>query len=271
MTFHHFVNCFALAYAPYYLTYKYSGLYDYRAIWKCVQAGLFYILTQLIKMLILATFFPSADISESSSALEKLHKKKLVFLTEMLRNTLDLIDFGGVYYVLNRIPGKGPGKVLVTGVGWGAAELFLNRFVLLWVGARGMEFDWKYLQLSFDANLSLVNIIVSHPFQLLSSNHDEFYYIKHQVKPLTAVLRIICSFHSLVSFFRLYTSSYMSWSAFMWRSVSSMQSLPQWAIWASSLGLDNCGHRSWTTAIQANMTCLGPRDFLSHRELRRLS
>ncbi|XP_065559761.1 BOS complex subunit TMEM147-like isoform X2 [Artemia franciscana] len=161
MTFHHFVNCFALAYAPYYLTYKYSGLYDYRAIWKCVQAGLFYILTQLIKMLILATFFPSADISESSSALEAV-----------LRNTLDLIDFGGVYYVLNRIPGKGPGKVLVTGVGWGAAELFLNRFVLLWVGARGMEFDWKYLQLSFDANLSLVYFLSIAALVWLYSRND---------------------------------------------------------------------------------------------------
>jgi hypothetical protein len=26
----------------------------------------------------------------------------------------------------------------------------------LWVGARGIEFDWRYIQLSLDSNISLV-------------------------------------------------------------------------------------------------------------------
>jgi len=30
------------------------------------------------------------------------------------------------------------------------------RFLPLWVGARGVEFDWKYVQMSFDSNISLV-------------------------------------------------------------------------------------------------------------------
>merc|ERR1719187_3172220 len=30
---------------------------------------------------------------------------------------------------------------------------------LFWVGARGVEFDWKYIQKSFDANISLLNFI----------------------------------------------------------------------------------------------------------------
>ena len=33
----------------------------------------------------------------------------------------------------------------------------MTRLVLLWVGARGVEFDWKYIQMSFDANVSLVS------------------------------------------------------------------------------------------------------------------
>jgi len=32
----------------------------------------------------------------------------------------------------------------------------MTRLLPLWVGARGMEFDWKYMQMSFDANISLV-------------------------------------------------------------------------------------------------------------------
>ena len=35
----------------------------------------------------------------------------------------------------------------------------MTRLVPLWVGARGVEFDWKYIQMSFDANVSLVSNI----------------------------------------------------------------------------------------------------------------
>ena len=34
---------------------------EYGAFWKCVTAGLVYMITQLMKMLFLATFFPTSD------------------------------------------------------------------------------------------------------------------------------------------------------------------------------------------------------------------
>jgi hypothetical protein len=34
---------------------------EYGAFWKCIQAGGIYVFTQLVKMLALATFFPTAD------------------------------------------------------------------------------------------------------------------------------------------------------------------------------------------------------------------
>lgn len=43
-------------------------------------------------------------------------------------------------------------------LGWATAELVMTRLVPLWVGARGVEFDWKYIQMSFDANVSLVRV-----------------------------------------------------------------------------------------------------------------
>ena len=64
MTLYHFANCLALAYTPYYLTYKYMGLSEYGAFWKVGQASLMYILTQLAKMLFLATFFPMSELEE---------------------------------------------------------------------------------------------------------------------------------------------------------------------------------------------------------------
>ena len=33
---------------------------------------------------------------------------------------------------------------------------FCCRVLPLWVGARGVEFDWRYIQMSFDSNVSLV-------------------------------------------------------------------------------------------------------------------
>jgi hypothetical protein len=34
----------------------------------------------------------------------------------------------------------------------------MTKLLPLWVGARGVEFDWKYMQMSFDANIALVSV-----------------------------------------------------------------------------------------------------------------
>ena len=59
---------------------------------------------------------------------------------------------------MGRIAGSGHIKVLITGLGWAAADLLLTRALPLWVGARGLEFDWKYIQMSLDSNFCLVSI-----------------------------------------------------------------------------------------------------------------
>merc|ERR1719211_628362 len=104
-------------------------------------------------MLFLASFFPMGDIEEE----EREHKFDLV--QDFLRATVDLADLVGIYLVMQRVSGKGQVKVLVAGLGWAFAELVLTRPVFLWVGARGVEFDWKYIQKSFDANISLLHFI----------------------------------------------------------------------------------------------------------------
>ena len=75
----------------------------------------------------------------------------------MLKCTVDLIDLIGLSVVMSRIAGKGHTKVLIAGLGWAGAELVLSRLLELWVGARGTEFDWKYIQKSFEANISIVS------------------------------------------------------------------------------------------------------------------
>ena len=34
-----------------------------------------------------------------------------------------------------------------------------HRFLPLWVGARGLEFDWRYIQMSLDSNITMVTTI----------------------------------------------------------------------------------------------------------------
>jgi len=41
------------------------------------------------------------------------------------------------------------------------SELSFFRLLPLWVGARGVEFDWKYIQMCFESNINLVCIIIS--------------------------------------------------------------------------------------------------------------
>ena len=45
--------------------------------------------------------------------------------------------------------------LLVWSVG-SKCQFFCCRVLPLWVGARGVEFDWRYIQMSFDSNVSLV-------------------------------------------------------------------------------------------------------------------
>jgi hypothetical protein len=67
-----------------------------------------------------------------------------------------MLDLAGIYFALARIPGRGNSKILSAAIGWGAAELIFTRFLVLWFGAKGVEFSWKYIQLSIDSNVALV-------------------------------------------------------------------------------------------------------------------
>ncbi|KAF5300001.1 hypothetical protein FQR65_LT09257 [Abscondita terminalis] len=183
MTLYHFGNCVALIYVPYYLTYKYSGLSEYGAFWKCVQAGCIYMFTQLAKMLILATFFPDNEADLGSD-----------LLGEFLKSTVDLADLIGLYAVLSSIPGKGHSKILTAGIGWATAEVILSRALLLWVGARGAEFDWKYINKCLESNIVLMQHISTVTLIWLWTRHD----LGANLKPIVTALLLFSSYKPLI-------------------------------------------------------------------------
>jgi len=177
MTLYHFGNCIALIYVPYYLTYKYSGLSEYGAFWKCIQAGGIYIFTQLCKMLVLATFFPDS----STNVTEDFN-----LFADFLRCSVDIADLLGLAVVLSRIPGKGHSKLITAGLGWAAAEVILSRGLMLWVGARGAEFSWVYIQKCLESNISLIQHLTTATLLWLFTRHD----LNTKYKPIVTLLLI---------------------------------------------------------------------------------
>ncbi|CAI4229093.1 unnamed protein product [Auanema sp. JU1783] len=146
MAFFHFLNCLGLAYAPYVIVYKYSGLNEYSSVWKCVQSAIGYFLTQLVKLLLLATFFPDSDDHD-----------EFAFLPELLKSVADVVDVIGLHVVMSNIlTGTGQVRFLSGGLGWGFAHSIASRLIIFWVGARASAFSWRWIQTAFDSSSDLL-------------------------------------------------------------------------------------------------------------------
>uniref|UniRef100_A0A224XWS4 BOS complex subunit TMEM147 n=1 Tax=Panstrongylus lignarius TaxID=156445 RepID=A0A224XWS4_9HEMI len=227
MTLYHFGNCLALVYIPFHITYKYSGLSEYGAFWKCVQAGGIYVLTQLCKMLLLATFFPTTE--------SNMHGQIDMF-GEWLKATVDLADLAGLYLVLAGIPGKGHAKLITAGLGWAGAEAVLTRFLPLWVGARGAEFHWKYIQKSLESNINLVQHITSSTLVWLWSRHD----LTRSAVPVVSVMLLLSSYRGLIVDLAI-SSNISTWMVLAIRAIYtlclSLTTLKIYAGIAASIGI----------------------------------
>eukprot|EP00095_Tigriopus_kingsejongensis_P007282 maker-scaffold144_size312663-snap-gene-2.43 protein:Tk07282 transcript:maker-scaffold144_size312663-snap-gene-2.43-mRNA-1 annotation:"transmembrane protein 147" len=217
MTFYHFGNCLALAYLPYYFTYKFSGLSEYGAFWKCVTAGMLYLMTQMGKMLFLATIFPMLS---SESAEDEFRDEETPFeiLPEFFKVTVDLVDIFGLYLVLQRMAGKGQVKVLSAGVGWAFAELLLTRVIFLWVGARGIQFDWKYIQASFDANISLGHYVNLACLVWLGSRRDA----NPSLTPLLGLLLVLANYKTFVLESLVHVFGIGAWTALVYKALCTL-------------------------------------------------
>ncbi|CAB3361269.1 Hypothetical predicted protein [Cloeon dipterum] len=209
MTFYHFVNCVALVYVPYHFTYKLSGLSEYGAFWKCFQAAQHYVFTQLVKMIVVATFFPESELEVKGDGNDAF--------SEWLKASVDLADLAGLYLVLAKIPGKGHNKILTAAVGWGGAEMILSHVYSLWFGARGAEFDWKYIQGCLDSNISLVQHISTAALVWLWSRHD----LKKTLMPIVYFLLLAAIFKPVLFNTLLVSMGYGPWLRLALKAVTT--------------------------------------------------
>jgi len=206
MTFFHFGNCVALAFTPYLITYKCSGLSEYSTFYKCVYAGGAYLFTQLVKMMLLATFFPTSEAPVGM----------LDIKGEFLKTSVDVVDLVGLHLVMSRTSGKAEIKFLVAGLGWASAELVMTRILPLWVGARGIEFDWKYVQMSLDSNLSLLQCIATATLVWLWSRND---LQPKSLLPVIGVLLGLSVYRSLIVEIISQAFGFTSWALLLLKAL----------------------------------------------------
>jgi len=144
MTMLHFANCTALTYVPLWIVYKCSGLGDGDGFRAMMRAAACFLGSQMVMMILLASFIP--DMDNKSRDLTQELMKIVIAMIEIVAMSL-------TYQFAMR--GERTEKVLALGLGWATAESALMRFFPLWFGARQIEFEWTWIAMAVEANLSI--------------------------------------------------------------------------------------------------------------------
>lgn len=141
------MSCVSLTFVPYYVVYKGTALNEYNARSTCTWGAVGFLLTQLAKLMFLATFVP---LSGSTNEWD--------FSQEAVKALTNLADIGGVYLVLTSGGSTLTGdlRFLAVALGWATAESLVSRLAQLWLEARSLDFDWVHLTHSVEANIALV-------------------------------------------------------------------------------------------------------------------
>jgi len=152
MTFHHFVNCVALAFGPIVIFYKtIIKELDFQIL-QYLFIIFAYICSSLLKLL-LEGFAPS-----------NLYLKS-IFLVALV--ALD-------YFTLSYLLSSRRYHFIDVGFGWSVVESLAIRLIPLWIGARSYEFNFLYLKIALEANLSLLQYISALALlNLLSKRREE--------------------------------------------------------------------------------------------------
>lgn len=148
MTMLHCVNCTALTFVPLWIVYKCTSLGEGGKIPGLVSTGIAHVGAQLIMMILLASFIP--DMENQNFDLTQEFMKVVIGMLEILAMSL-AYNFA--------LRGERTEKVLSLGVGWAIVESALSRLLPILFGARELEFEWSYLVMGIEGNLSILVFI----------------------------------------------------------------------------------------------------------------
>jgi len=191
MTLYHFLNCALLTFLPPFIVYKATKLSEYSTILQCLYASLAYIATQLCKIILLATILPYSESEQTTFDLTQEVFKALVGFGDVL----------GVFLIMNYVRlNISDLKILAVGLGWATGESFVMRLAPLWIGARGNEFDWSYIVMAVESNISLVLSIAFVGLVWLWSRKN---LNTSTTKVLPIIVSSYCALPLVISFLRL--------------------------------------------------------------------
>jgi len=113
----------------------------------CILAGLGFAAAQALKMFVMATFLPSADVTVFNP------------VQELYKSLVKLVELVGIHYTLQMTPNLAKfshhHRILAVALGWGFVESLILYLIPLWMGARGLEFSWEFIQMAVESNINL--------------------------------------------------------------------------------------------------------------------
>merc|ERR1711879_213501 len=112
-------------------------------------------------------------------------------------------DVVGIYFALNQKTVGGEARVLSVGLGWAGAESILMRLAPLWIGARQLEFSWEYIQMSIEANFSLLRLIALTTLVWLYTHSRKEHTALSSIKMSAYAIILHFAFPIAVSFLQL--------------------------------------------------------------------
>ncbi|MCP9258710.1 Transmembrane protein [Dirofilaria immitis] len=148
---------------------------------RCI--GIF--LTQLCKMLVLATFFPASDANGFD------------LVPELMKASADIFDVMGLHAVIVYLmAGKSEVRFLAVGLGWAFAhrDLCSQSSSRFWAGARAMAFHWKYIQMALNSNIDLIFYVAMAALVWLFTRND----LRLGMRRIVALLIALCVFREFV-------------------------------------------------------------------------
>mmetsp|Transcript_33723 Transcript_33723/g.43279 ORF Transcript_33723/g.43279 Transcript_33723/m.43279 type:complete len:230 (+) Transcript_33723:68-757(+) len=147
MTLYHFLNCALLTYGPFAVTYMATSLQeDVPRI--CVKAGFIYIASQLVKMIVMASYVPDIDPHSFSIVQEAI---------ELVLSVVDVVGLMYAFRVAQQVSSQN--KALAVGWGWAVTQAVLSRLLPLFLNAKGSEFHWENLQGGVAANVDYLRVL----------------------------------------------------------------------------------------------------------------
>jgi len=236
-----FLNCMVLAYAPFVIIYRSTKLMEESALKACGFGALGYAATQVAKMYSMATLIAwSVDSSDGSgeatnsssssitSSIDTTHIAPIFLFNatqELMKSVLNIVEVIGIQITLTYTPSLSKyathTRITAIALGWSCAQSVALYLIPIWIGARGMEFSWKYIEMGVSSNINIAEVMALVTVVWLRSRAD----LTPNLFPIVvSVIGLHCGLPSIYSYLEN-VALLSSWNVLFIRGIVGVASL----------------------------------------------